>query len=128
LALPLQAFAAASMLFCGRVTHETWLLQVATALSYHDTDQSPLAAHDNERDHHDGFVGHHHDGDHDQVKHLADSCSACSDCCCPTVLASAKPPGAAIVGTLAWRIPSATQPIPDSTPDRLDRPPRNTLV
>jgi len=110
------------MLFCGRVTHETWVLQAATALSDQPADQSASVAHDNERDHHDGFVGHRHDRDHNQVKHLADSCSACSDCCCPTALPSAEPPGAAVVGTVALRIPSAVQPIPDSTPDRLERP------
>src|SRR5438093_7542901 len=116
------------MLFCGRVTHETWLLQAATALSYHNDDQSQSVAQDNERDHHGGFVGHHHDGDHNQIKHLAESCSTCSDCCCPTALPSAKPPGTALVGTLALLVPSAAQPIPDSMPERLERPPRSSFV
>ena len=128
LALPLQAFSAASMLFCGRVTHETWLVQASTALPYHDDNQSSSVAQGDERGHHGGLVGHHHDGDHNKLKHPADSCSACSDCCCPTVLPSAEPPAAVLVGTLALLIPSAAQPIPDFTPDRLERPPRNTLV
>src|SRR5437660_907865 len=116
------------MLFCGRVTHETWLLQAATALSYHNDDQSQSVAQDNERDHHGGFVGHHHDGDHNQIKHLAESCSTCSDCCCPTALPSAERTPLAFADSLSTLIPFVTQSIPDSALERLERPPRNTLV
>ena len=127
-ALPLQAFAAASMLFCGRVTHDTWLGHTVKALSDHPAGRIAPVAHENERDHHGGFVGHHHDGDHNQLKHLADSCSACSDCCCPTTLPAAEALSLAFAGSLATLIPFVTHPIPDSAPERLERPPRSTLV
>ncbi len=128
LALPLQAFAAASMLFCGRVTHDTWLGQTVKALSDQHVDQLARVADQGDGDHHDGIVGHHHDGDHNQIKHLAESCSTCSDCCCPTTLPSAEQTSLPFAGNLSALIPFITQPIPDSAPERLERPPRNTLV
>ena len=128
LALPMQAFAAASMLFCGRVTHNTWLQQTARALSDHDADHHATVLHGNDSGHHGRAVGHNHDGDHGQLKHLAESCSACSDCCCPTALPSAQPPSTGLIGSLVLIVSSAAQPIPDASPDRLERPPSNTLV
>jgi hypothetical protein len=128
LALPLQAFAAASMLFCGRITHDTWLGQTVKALSDQHGDQLAQVAHQNDGDHHDGFVGHHHDGNGNQIKHLAESCSTCSDCCCPTTLPSAERTSLAFADSLSTLIPFVTQPIPDSALERLERPPRNSLV
>jgi hypothetical protein len=128
LALPLQAFAAASMLFCGRVTHDTWLGQAVKALSDQHIGQTAQVAHQNEGDHHDGVVGHHHDGDGNQIKHLAESCSTCSDCCCPTTLLSAEQTSLAFAGSLYTLIPFGTQSIPNSALERLERPPRYTLV
>ena len=128
LALPLQAFAAASMLFCGRVTHDTWLGQAVKALSDQHVGQLVQVAHHNDGDQHNGIVGHHHDGDHNQIKHLAESCSTCSDCCCPTTLPSAERTPLAFAGSLSALIPFASQSIPDSALERLERPPRNTLV
>jgi hypothetical protein len=128
MALPLQAFAAASMLFCGRITHDTWLGQTVKALSDQHGGQLAQGAHQNDGDHHDGFVGHRHDGDDNQIKHLAESCSTCSDCCCPTTLPSAEQTSLAFADSLSTLIPFVTQPIPDSALERLERPPRNTLV
>jgi hypothetical protein len=127
LALPLQAFAAASMLFCGRVTHNTWLGQTVKALSDHDAGHRSAMHHDNNDGQHGEAAGHDHDSDHGQLKHLADSCSACSDCCCPTALLSAEPASTGVIGSFAI-VSSSAQPIPDTAPDRLERPPRNTLV
>ncbi len=128
LALPLQAFAAASMLFCGRVTHDTWLGETVAALSDHRVGQFAQAAQRHQSDHHDGVVGHHHDGDGAQLKHLAESCSTCSDCCCPTTLPSAERTSLAFGDSISTQILFVAHAIPDSAPERLERPPRNTLV
>ena len=128
LALPLQAFAAASMLFCSGNTYDTWVGQSVKASSDRDANQPTPVAHEYDRDHHDGLVGHHHDGDRNQLKHLAESCSTCSDCCCPTTLPSADATSLAFADNHPTLISFVAQPIPDSVPERLERPPRNTLV
>src|ERR1700682_5519777 len=116
------------MLFCGRVTQDTWLGQTLNALFDHDVGQTAQIVHENDRDHHGAFHGHHHNGDDNQLKHLAESCSTCSDCCCPTTLPSAERTPLAFAGSLFTLIPFVAQPIPDSALERLERPPRNTLV
>ncbi len=122
LAMPLQAFAAASMLFCGRVTHDTWLGHVIAAVS----DQT-FSHHDGSRTdaHDDG--DRHGDGEHYTLHHFADSCSACSDCCCPTTLTAAEPFEFGSDGH-SDAIPYVDLPFSGAVPDRFDRPPRSTLA
>jgi len=125
--MPLQALASASMLFCGRVTHDTWLGLAVNAVSLHG-DSHGTVVHDTEGDQGHAVAGHHHDGGHDQLKQLADSCSACSDCCCPTALPSSEAPSAGLIHTFVLAIVFPDPRIPDATPDRLERPPRSILA
>jgi hypothetical protein len=127
-ALPLQAFAAASMLFCGRVTHDTWVAYAIKTLSGHD-----LAGGESSRNGHSSTaeLGEAVDADHadhDHLRHLADSCSACSDCCSPTSLPSAEPPPFVFVASYFTLIAFVEHPFSGLAPERIERPPRSASL
>lgn len=127
LAMPLQAFAAASMLFCGRVMHDKWLGQTFEVLSKRDVGRLATVVNEDERGDHARLLVHPHDDGHKQTQHLADSCSSCTDCCCPTVLASALPASPPLVASQGLPIPFIFHAPPDFIRDRLERPPSSTL-
>ena len=119
-AMPLQGYAAGSMLFCGPAAG------MSVALEHHHDDATA----------HEGHVEHHLDvasADVDDVgaPQLHDvkhgKCSVCSSCCSAAVLPS-TPITAATVLPHAAPLPDFDHANPGQGPARLDRPPRFHLA
>ena len=125
-ALPLQAFAMATMVPSigghGASAHTTWF---AVLLHAHaDGQDVQLEPHP----HHGGPAHQHHDGALADGNADSTECGVCADCCCPVAM-----PGAAVFAMNLLTdhgdvIVVVAQRIPTRAPDRLDRPPRSTLV
>lgn len=133
LALPMQSMAAASMLVCNGDDHATWLTTIANGggdahagkgSSSHSHQHAAHAAND----HHSGTVDRADFSAGEEKHHPASSCSSCSDCCCAASLPS---PGQSMIDTIATSgaaVSTIAHPVSGYVPDRLDRPPRSTLV
>jgi hypothetical protein len=125
-ALPLQAFAMATMVPSigghGGSAHTTWLAGLhAHADDGRDAQAAP-------HPHHGGPGHQHHDGTLADGNTDSTECGVCADCCCPVAM-----PGAAVLAVNLFTdngdvIAVVTYRIPARAPDRLDRPPRSTLV
>jgi hypothetical protein len=135
LALPVQAFAAASMLYCNGDHHATWL-QVATDILL---GRGIAGTHNIERsDHHvGGTVDVAHDAsdasDQDDAgpdtdDHRGSQCSSCSDCCCAASIPSSGQPTVAIAHAAIGPNSIVAQFVSGYVPERLERPPRNPLA
>ena len=135
LALPMQAFAAASMLYCNGDHHATWL-QVATDVLFgHAVAEAPVGERSG---HHDGGgddaalnaseANHHDDTAPDGDDHRGSQCSSCSDCCCAASIPSSGQSTFALGPAPSGPISIVAQLVSGYVPERLERPPRNTLV
>jgi hypothetical protein len=128
LALPVQGFAAATMLPCEASDGPTQAIAAASAAvtgalrhtSHQHGQHDIAAAHD------DGAASHDHSSAPD---HQADAkCSHCSVCC---IGAALLPPDLQIhpaFHSLTLQFASAALLFSGTSPDRLDRPPRLALV
>jgi hypothetical protein len=134
LALPMQALAAASMLYCNGDHHATWL-QVATNVLFGPSVAEAPASE--QSGHHDGGAAdahdasdtsHHDDTAADGDDHPGSPCSSCTDCCCAASILSSGQSTFAITPAPSGPISTVAPPVPGYVPERLERPPRNTLV
>ena len=132
LTLPMQSMAAASMLVCNGDDHSTWLTTIVNGEGHSDAGNGASslshqhAAHA-ANDHHPGTIESIVVGAGDD-KHPAASCSSCSDCCCAASLPSPGQSMLAAIGSSGAAVSTIAQPVSGYVPDRLDRPPRSTLV
>lgn len=124
LALPLQGFAAATMINCGPNHHRMMVAAMA------DTPKAQQHHHEMgvATDHHEGASN---DGDAPSVHHLDKlmkfKCSACAACC----MGAALPTAALSIASLPPAMTTAafvSTPHADFLSDGLDRPPRLLLV
>lgn len=114
-ALPLQGYAAGSMLFCGAGAATSGVVEHS-----HD----PAASHD-------GHAAHQHDAaaavDDGDTSNLHDvmhgKCSVCSSCCSAAALPS-TPIAATSATPRAAPLPDLEHANPGHGPARLERPPR----
>ena|SRR5437870_3578489 len=126
LALPLQALASAVMVprigSHDGTAHAAWV----DALHSHANADDDVRVDANLP--HPGAGPHHHEGSSNEPASHSSTCSVCGDCCCPiSILGSALlVPGLAVDHGDVISFP--THRIPSPAPDRLDRPPRSTLV
>src|SRR5687768_652304 len=121
LAIPLQGFATASMLFCG--PHHASLAQRADA-GHHDHG----AAH----------AHHHHDAapatDDDEtglagfVKLFSVKCSACAACCSLSALPATAMPSLSFLPSISVAVPFFGSSYAGIVPDGLERPPSQHLA
>ena len=136
LALPMQSMAAASMLVCNGDDHATWLATIGTIVSGDGHTHAGKGAlslpHEHAthaaNDHHSGTVDSANFGTGNDKRHPAPSCSSCSDCCCAASLPSPDQSTLATVAATGAAVSIIAQPVSGYVPERLDRPPRNTLV
>jgi hypothetical protein len=119
-AMPLQGYAAGSMLFCGPAAG------MSEALEHH---HDHATAHEGQEEHHlDAGSAHVDDVDAPQLHHVTHGkCSVCSSCCSAAVLPSTPIKAATVLPHAA---PSAdfAHANPGQGPERLDRPPRFHLA
>jgi hypothetical protein len=134
LTLPMQAMAAASMVYCHGDHHATWL-QVATHVLFgHSVAAASASArsghHDADTDAaHDGSnPNHHDDGVPPGDDHRGSPCSSCTDCCCAASLPSPGQSALVLVRPPSGPISMVARHVSGYVPERLERPPRNTLV
>lgn len=133
LTLPMQSMAAASMLVCRGDNHATWLASVIIGDQHGHPGVGALSVVHKHAAH---AVNTHHSDTEDGVNlaagtdqhHPASSCSSCSDCCCVSSLPSSGQPTLVAVVSAGAPISIIVQPVSGYVPERLDRPPRNTLV
>jgi hypothetical protein len=135
MALPMQALAAASMLYCNGDHHATWLQVATNALFGPGVAGTPASERSG---HHDGGAAgaahdvsdtsHHDDTAPDGDDHPGSGCSSCTDCCCAASILSSGQSTYAIAPPPSGPISTVAQPVSGYVPERLERPPRNTLV
>lgn len=122
LAIPLQGFAAASMILCG--PHHAAMAQGADSGSHH---------------HDDAAAPHHHPdatpapdaGENalgEFVKSLGMKCSACSSCCSLAALPIAPVPSLTFLPTTSVAAPFFSSSYTGIVPDGLERPPSRHLA
>src|SRR3982074_593108 len=129
----MQALAAASMQYCDGDQHATWL-QVATNVLLGEAVVGHPAR---ERGHHhlgaaDGAdqssgASHHNDSALGGDDHRGPQCSSCSDCCCAASIPSPDQ-SFALAPARSAAISLVAQLVSGYVPQRLERPPRSTLV
>src|ERR1700682_1285457 len=130
----MQAFAAASMQYCDGDQHATWL-QVATNVLLGEAVVGDLTR---ERGHHElgaadaadqsSAASHHNDSAPGGDDHRGPPCSSCSDCCCAASIPSSDQSTLALAPARSAAISIVAQPVSGYVPERLERPPRSTLV
>jgi hypothetical protein len=135
LALPMQALAAASMLYCNGDHHATWLQVATNVLFGHSVAGSPASERSGHHDqgtadaaHDASDTSHHDDTAPDGDDHPGSRCSSCTDCCCAASIVSSGQSTFAIAPAPSGPISTVAQPVSGYVPERLERPPRNTLV
>ncbi len=121
LAIPLQGFAAASMVFCG--PHHASLTQPGHSDHHHDGAAAP---------------GHHHDagpaadagetGFEGYLKFLSVKCSACASCCSLAAVPIAPFPPLTFLPAISVAVPFFGSSYSGIVPDGLERPPRQHLA
>ena len=131
LALPMQVFAVSSMHYCDGDHHATWL-QVATNVSF---DDSVAGAPAHERSgHHDvgaadaadkssGASHHHDDGAPGGDDHRGSQCSSSA-----ASIPSSDQSTLTLAPARSAAISVVAEPVSGYVPERLERPPRSTLV
>ena len=134
LALPMQAMAAASMVYCNGDHHATWL-QVATHVLFgHSVPAASPSArgghHDADTDAaHDGSnPNHHDDGVAGGDDRRGSPCGSCTDCCCAASLPSPGQSALVLGPPLSGPISGVASHVSGYVPERLERPPRSILV
>jgi hypothetical protein len=133
IALPMQGMAAASMLYCEGDHHATWL-QVATQVIFaqmqsdSQTERTTRQVAGREAIHDASDVDHHDETFSDGDDHSGSQCSSCSDCCCAASLPGSAQVALAPIQPLNGPIPTVAALVSGGLPERLERPPRNTLV
>lgn len=121
LAIPLQGFASASMVFCG--PHHASLAQGADAGHHHD--HGTDAAHH----HHDATPGDAEDGGlADFLKLFAVKCSACASCCSLAAVPIAPIPALSFLPSIGVAVPFFGSSYAAIVPDGLERPPSQHLA
>ena len=133
IALPLQSYAAASMLYCAPM-HQAMAMQTmvpADTHAMHSDNADADPAHVQHAEHCDMAMAADGDDTSDQPTQphkVAGKCSACSTCCmCTAAAASASAttfssPGAAIMA------PHLIDILTSISPETLQRPPRTSSV
>jgi len=115
IALPLQSYAAASMIYCAPNHHGMAASSMADEHSQH--------AH-----HHDAGATDDHSGKDHTPQKSADKCSACSSCCLGTGATSAFKTDIATPSGSPVLVSHPIDAFASVIPEGLQRPPRNTSL
>ena len=121
--LPVQGYAAASMISCGPMHAE---MAAASSMASHAGGHQ----HDHAADGHDGASAHRHgDGDPSTFASLGKfKCSACASCCTGTAAPAPSPLSFAAPRVHGEQIPFHPASEATFVPDGLERPPRSLLA
>lgn len=135
LALPLQGFAASSMLLCGASHHQPQAEQSQPetqghgegAVHHHGTmvDASALQPDSSGAAHLEADTEHAHPAK--SGKAVAGQCSVCAACCNAAALVSTLVPPLAVATATVYSV-ARLEPHAGFTPGGLERPPRPTLA
>ncbi len=124
LALPLQGFAAASMLFCGSgADHDVKVEQMEVASGHHQMAGSMDAQHDHSKHNKMTQAGTQSPDDHKQLPGASHKCSVCAACC--SVMAISELPRTVKFQSLPKADLAEPFVLIHAVPSRLpDKPPR----